>query len=254
MLLTRVHPASSVDGPATVDVDDAASRSVLRDWYAPTGLACVRVNLIGSITGSAGGDDGSSHSLSDPVDRRILGVIRQHADVVLIGAESVRREGDLMPRSRPLAIATISGDLSGHRIDPAIEPGRVIVLCAEEGVAEAERTLGGVRAEIVALAAHDGRIEPAALLTALQVRGHESIVCEGGPSLAAQLLDAGLVDELCLTTAAVVGGSGPSLGTSTPRGTSRMTLEHLLVDESGSVYARWARATDATTAAPRASD
>ena len=35
-----------------------------------------------------------------------------------------------------------------------------------------------------------------AALAALRERGLASIVCEGGPTLAAQLVNAGLVDEL----------------------------------------------------------
>jgi riboflavin biosynthesis pyrimidine reductase len=63
------------------------------------------------------------------------------------------------------------------------------------------------------------------------------IVCEGGPSIVAQLLSAGLVDELCLTTVPrVVGGTplAPFGGASAPD----LELQQLLVDDAGVVYSR----------------
>jgi riboflavin biosynthesis pyrimidine reductase len=44
-------------------------------------------------------------------------------------------------------------------------------------------------------------IAPAALVAALRAAGHARILCEGGPSLIAELVKAGLLDELFLTLA-----------------------------------------------------
>ncbi|GAA2085631.1 pyrimidine reductase family protein [Pseudolysinimonas kribbensis] len=63
------------------------------------------------------------------------------------------------------------------------------------------------------------------------------IVCEGGPSVVAQLLDAGLIDEICLTTVPrMVGGVAvaPFGGAVTPS----LELQQLLVDDAGVSYAR----------------
>jgi len=64
------------------------------------------------------------------------------------------------------------------------------------------------------------------------------IVCEGGPSVVAQLLDAGLVDEVCLTTVPrIVGGRAlPPFGTAAARD---LELRQLLVDDAGGTYARF---------------
>ena len=101
MILTRVFPVSSENTP--IDLDDASSRDQLLDLYRPPAEAWVRINLIASVSGNAGGSDGTSETLSNPADRRLLGVIRELGDVVLIGAESLRAEGYLVrddPRSR----------------------------------------------------------------------------------------------------------------------------------------------------------
>jgi len=86
VIVTRVFPGHA----ESVDVDDAHSRDALLDWYRPDTMSSVRINLISTVSGNAGGSDGTSHTLSNPVDRKILGVIRELGDVVLVGAQSVR--------------------------------------------------------------------------------------------------------------------------------------------------------------------
>ena len=50
------------------------------------------------------------------------------------------------------------------------------------------------------------------VLAVLADRGMDRVLCEGGPSLFADLVAAGLADELCLTLApAVVAGDAPRI-------------------------------------------
>jgi riboflavin biosynthesis pyrimidine reductase len=69
-----------------------------------------------------------------------------------------------------------------------------------------------------------------------ELRGR--IVCEGGPSVVAQLLDAGLVDEICLTTVPLVVGGVP-LPPFGGAATCSFELHQLLVDDGGATYARF---------------
>ncbi|MDM4763212.1 dihydrofolate reductase family protein [Galbitalea sp. SE-J8] len=236
MLITRVFPGA----PEVIDVDAdrAAARARLLDLYRPAALSIVRTNLITSVTGEAAGGDGTSHTLSNPVDRMILGVIRELADLVLVGAATVRAEGYLMPRRAPLAVVTASGDLTGHAFAADTAPGRLVVVCPPDAEARVRAQLAPIEPRIVVLDATAGRIDPVALVTALRVRGFESIVCEGGPALARRLLAAGVVDELCLTTSPRLGGRPPSLAADDGLDLAA-TLEQLLVDDGGAVYSRW---------------
>jgi riboflavin biosynthesis pyrimidine reductase len=235
MILTRVFPG----GAEPLDIEDPATRARLLELYAHPRPNWLRINLVVTVSGSAGGADGTSETITNPADRRILGVIRELSDVVLIGAESLRKEGYVLPKNARLAIVTASGALKGHGIVPPVEPGRLIVLCPPAAAARVRESLGEVTAEIVEITGHDGRIAPAAIVAALRSLGLASIVCEGGPSLVAQFLDAGEVDELCLSTSPVLNGAGiPAFGP-TSSSETRLALAQLLVDDASGVYARW---------------
>ena len=223
--------------PGPTESIDTEDRERLLELYRPARAEWLRLNLIATITGGAGGSDGTSETLTNPVDRRILGVIRQLADVVLIGAESLRAEGYQHPRRSRLAVVTLSGNLTGHRIE-APEGAAPIVLCP---AAAADRVLADLPgAEVIELEAGAAGIPAATIIGALRSRGHSSIVCEGGPSLAAQLLDAGLVDEFCLSTSPIVGGVPFPVTGSAALAERPATLTQLLTDGASGLYARWA--------------
>lgn len=230
MILERLFPTpfESIDG------DD---RERLLDLYRPPAAEWLRLNLIASVTGAASGSDGTSETLTNPADRRILGVIRELADVVLIGAESVRAEGYKQPRRSRIAIVTSSGNLDGHRLERTDGPAPII-LCPQEAEARVRSTIED--AEVLVVDDADGRIAPTAILDALRSISLTSIVCEGGPGLAAQFVDAGLVQEFCLATSPRIGGAPfPVLG-ATAVAERAATLTSLLRDESSGLYARWA--------------
>ena len=133
MIVERLYPGPN----AAVDMDD---RDALLELYRPPRADWLRLNLIATVTGGASGSDGTSETLTNPVDRRILGVIRQLADIVLIGAQSLRAEEYVQPRRSRLAVVTASGDLGGHRI-AAPEGDRPIVLCPPAARARVLETL-----------------------------------------------------------------------------------------------------------------
>ena len=79
-----------------------------------------------------------------------------------------------------------------------LDDGRILLaatLAADPGRAEALRARG---AEVLRLPALDGRVDLAALLAELGLRGVNEVHVEGGPRLSGALLEAGLVDEVLL--------------------------------------------------------
>ncbi len=232
MILTRVLPSPS----ERLDTDDPAARTRLLDFYAPPTDEWLRINLVSSVSGSAVGVDGTSETLTSRSDRAILGVIRQLADVVLIGAASVRAERFVVPRRSRLAVITATGDLSGHRI-AADQLDRVIVVCGASVVGSVRSSLGDV--DVLLVGSEEGPLSADAAIGALRTRGLKSIVCEGGPSLAAQLVTAGLVDEVCVTSSPVLnGGALPAFG-SAEFAPVPLTLTQLMHDDAGFLFTRW---------------
>lgn len=159
-------------------------------------------------------------------DRFVMGLLRACADAVLIGsgtlhgspqtrwtaehayppaaplyAELRRRRG--RPPQPTLAVLSGSG-----RIDPE-HPGlgeRSLVLTSEQGAAQLGRRLP--RSAAIVPIADQPPLDPAAAVQTLRAGGHELILCEGGPLLFGELVDAGLVDELFLTLSPVLAGHG----------------------------------------------
>ncbi|OZM80144.1 pyrimidine reductase family protein [Pseudonocardia sp. MH-G8] len=193
------------------DLDDA--RLAARYAY-PDDLAApfVRVNFVTSTDGAVS-VEGRSAGLGSPPDRRVFLLLRELADVVLVGAGTVRAEdygGARRPtrgtdRPPPVAVVTRSADL-----DPAgrlFTDGRVppIVLTLTSAPPQRRDRLAAAGADVVALE----RLTPDLLLAELARRGLHRVLCEGGPTLFGELVAADAVDELCLTLAPLLAG-GPA--------------------------------------------
>jgi len=184
---------------------------------------CVRVNFVASADGAVA-VEGVSGGLEAPGDKLVFGLLRELADVVLVGAGTVRTEGyrgartsperEARRRARgrapvpPIAVVSTRGDLDpGAALftDTAVAP---LVLTAADAADGARRALAGTGAEVLAVSGADPAVtDPDAVLGALADRGLTRVLCEGGPALFGALLAAGRVDELCLSLAPqLVGG------------------------------------------------
>ncbi|MBW4042888.1 MAG: pyrimidine reductase [Acidobacteria bacterium] len=231
--MPRIEVLLPAPGDA-IDLDRAALRGWLADRYARSGDAWVRVNLVAALGGQTTGSDGTSDGLTGGIDRLLLSVLRRSADVVLVGAGTLRAERLRMPRTAALAVATRRGDLDAAVLpEPAEDGRRALVLCPQR-VAALLRDRLGDRARVVPVDG-DPSTTPSALVDALAALGLHRIVCEGGAELAGRLVTAGIVDELDLTTAPLLAGGGPSLRALG----GPWTLAGLLHDETDRLYARW---------------
>lgn len=199
----------------------------------------LRVNFVSSVDGAAT-RDGLSGGLGDAADRRYFELLRRVADVVLVGAGTVRTEGygPLRVSSESVAwreangltphpvFAIVSGSLQldpGSRIF-AEAPVRPVVVTTEGHDSEPFAEVADV-----VQAGSGGRIDVLAAVAALRSRGLGRILCEGGPHLFGALLAADTVDELCLTVApSLDAGDAPRIAAGAlpePRG---LQLRHVL--------------------------
>lgn len=244
--------------PTAPDVTDLTTLPGLAAAYAypdlvDRGRPWLRANMVSSLDGAAR-LDGLSDGLSSPADKRVFGVLRALADVVLVGAQTVRAEGYRPARARPefaaeraargqgpaAAIAVVTGrldlDLDAPLFTEPLAP-TLVVTCAS-APAEALRAARKV-AEVVI--AGDERVDPAAAVAALAERGWTRLLTEGGPRLLGQLTAAGVLDELCLTLAPLLAsGDAPRIAVGPTASAERMDLVSLL-EEKGFLFARYAR-------------
>jgi riboflavin biosynthesis pyrimidine reductase len=213
----RLLPAS--DGPLA-DLDDA---SLAEAYAVPGGRPWhLRINFVASADGGVTVEDRSG-GLSNPADKRIFALLRDLADVVLVGAGTVRTEGYGPERYGPErrrrrvelgraelpVIAVISGSLD---LDPTstlftgAEPAARTAMITCQAAPEAQRLALSEVADL--LVAGEDRVDLGAAVAGLADRGLTRVLCEGGPTLFGALLAAGLVDELCLTVSPLLTGPG----------------------------------------------
>jgi riboflavin biosynthesis pyrimidine reductase len=134
----------------------------------------VALNMVTTIDGRAA-IDGSSRALGGPGDLAMLIGLRAWAQVLVVGARTVRAEG--YGKIRPdllVVVVSRSGDI------PWDAP-----LFAADG--QPVETFTGDDAA------------PDRLIEALRERGYRRILLEGGPTLNRAMLAAGVVDQLFLT-------------------------------------------------------
>ncbi|OLT13267.1 hypothetical protein BJF78_22265 [Pseudonocardia sp. CNS-139] len=241
-----MHPLLPAPGdrPAP-ELDD----NRLADLYAyPAVLTApyVRVNFVSSADGAAA-VEGRSGGLGSPADRRVFRMLRELAEVVLVGAGTVRAEdyrGTRRPtRGRdtfpPVAIVTGSADLDPESrcfTDTHVPP----IVLTGAGAPRARRDrLAAAGADVVVLE----RLDPESVLAELGRRGLHRVLCEGGPSLFGDLVTADAVDELCLTLAPLLaGGAATRIARGVPGTPPRPLQLAGALHEDGTLLLRYTRA------------
>ncbi len=197
-------------GPAGGALEDAA---LLAAYACPADRPWLRALMLQSADGSVSGGDGRSGSVSGPGDRRVLRAARANADAVLVGAGTARAEG-YRPAAVPIALVSRSLDLDlAAALFAEAVPRTVVITCAASD--PARRAAVGRAADLVV--AGGAQVDLVAAVAALRERGLRRIVCEGGPSLLAAVAAAGLLDEVCLTTAPLLVAGDASRITRGPR-------------------------------------
>jgi riboflavin biosynthesis pyrimidine reductase len=234
---------------------DTTDPEALAGLYAYPADQWLRANMVASADGAAT-LGGVTQGLSSEADREVFALLRALADVVVVGAGTARAENYGPARVRqawrglradrpptpPIAVITARLDLDpGSRLIAEAPPhARTIVITTAQAPA-------GRRAELArhcdVVVAGDTTVDLKAAMAVLADRGHQRMLAEGGPHLLAQLMEAGVLDELCLTIGPLMAGPGPprivtgALHASEPMA---MTLEHVLED-NGFLLCRYTR-------------
>jgi riboflavin biosynthesis pyrimidine reductase len=150
-----------------------------------------------------------SGDLGGPADKVVFDVLRRLADVVLVGAGTVRDEGygamrlDVdaatwrdehdLPLHPVFAIVSGSLDLDLRSDVFTLAPVRPLIVTTERADPAKRAAIEAV-ADVVVCG--DEHVEPARVVAALAERGLRQILCEGGPALFGAFIDADAVELL----------------------------------------------------------
>jgi riboflavin-specific deaminase-like protein len=232
-------------GPTTV-LDQIQQLDLISS--PPADRPCVITNFAVTVDGRAT-LHGRSGAIGSDTDTEMLVCLRTRVDAVMIGAGTMRAErygrpvADPGKRGRrerrglsqdPLLVI-VSGRLDLPWDAPVFDDRGARVLIFTTSDAEPPETVAEVR-----VVRHEGRVDLAAALGYLRrERGVRALLCEGGPRLHAQLIDAGLVDELFVTRAPkLAGGDGPGLAVGMPELERPLEIAWIL-EEDGELFARY---------------
>ncbi len=198
----------------------------------PTVIANFVESLDGIValgTGPRGG--GAEISGASEPDRFVMALLRTLADVVVVGAGTLRaapghewtprgvaprwaagcaawRAELRLPSQPAIMVVSASGDVPPDHPGLSRDDVRTIIATTTDGARRlADRGVPG-RAHVEVVS--DGRmVEPGALLRLLSQLNARLALCEGGPHLLSDLLAAHVVDELFVTIAPQLLGRGP---------------------------------------------
>jgi riboflavin biosynthesis pyrimidine reductase len=217
-----LRPAPSADqqdldiDPVTLIAGEDRSPAADRPWIV--------VNMIASVDGATR-VDGRSGGLGGPPDAAMFHALRSVADYILVGAATVAAETYHPPTASPevqrarlargqaalprLAIVTARLGLSPDAPvfasrDPSTRP---LILTTDDAAPDRKEALAAV-ADVET--AGPGTVDLGMAMQTLRSAGGGCVLCEGGPTLNASLIDGVGIDELCLTLAPLVLGGDPS--------------------------------------------
>jgi diaminohydroxyphosphoribosylaminopyrimidine deaminase/5-amino-6-(5-phosphoribosylamino)uracil reductase len=205
------------------------------------GRPYVRLKMASSLDGYATPAPGP-HRLTGPPAAAFVRDLRAGYDAVMVGAGTLRADDPLLTvrppaaRHRLFRRIVVCGAAPPGRDRRAFAPldGYAPTLLL---VPEAERAaydaLEGVAEIVLVQSDAAGRLDLGDALRALHARGVASILCEGGPRLAASLLAAGLVDRLDWLVAPVLLAGPAALPALAPDAALRSRMHFERVERLG---------------------
>lgn len=225
-----------------------------------TGLPFVTMKVAMTLDGKVATRAGDARWISGERSRRTVHALRRQVDAVLVGVGTVLADDPLLTARPPGTPAPTGKPASADRaprqplriiVDSAArtppgarvltaagDPGRTLIAVTRGAPAARVRTLREAGAEVLLLpSTADGRVDLGALARELGERGVLHVLLEGGPTLNAAALAAGLVHRVLVFVAPrIVGGSaapGPVGGDGVARLTEAISVRDLAARRSG---------------------
>lgn len=186
----------------------------------------LRLNFVATLDGAANGPDGVSGSINSDADHQGFAAMRRAADVLLVGAGTVRAE-EYGPAKTPLVVVS-----SKPTLPPSAQGADVVLATTESS--------GAIESAVVWICGTD-QVDMGRVIARARETFGPHVLCEGGPTLAAELVAAGLVDELGLSWTPHLVGGGRGAHPRILDGAEvdvDLTCRHLL-EEDGTLLGLW---------------
>lgn len=210
---------AGVDVEAGLLADEAEAANIAWLTAARLHRPYVTWKYAATLDGRIAAADGTSRWITSAPSRADVHRLRAESDVVLVGAGTaraddphlaVRLDGADADR-QPLRVVI---DSTGTAVRPGarvLDDAAPTLVAVADDVGAAGGFDLGPRGEVLRLPRGSGGLDLRALLAALYARGARSVLLEGGPTLAAAFVAAGLVDRVVGYLAPVLLGAGPAV-------------------------------------------
>jgi len=226
-----------IPGPvAPIPCDTAEQRQLLAGELIPPVTPWIRAIMVANSAGHTVGPSGTSAGLTRGADRLLLGLYRECADVVLVGASTIRAERVPTPRTSALAIISPSGDLQAHQL--VVRDGALVgVVTTPEGAVRLAETFAAVPHTALIIDA-PAPFSSAEILGALASwYSLEHVLVEGGVALWQTF--APITDELALAVTPPPLDHHGGVPEWWPGESSQWTLHSLWSDDEKMLYYRY---------------
>jgi riboflavin biosynthesis pyrimidine reductase len=213
--------------------DDPTDHVTVREAYdvprpRPAARPWLGVCMVSSIDGTTV-IDSNSRGLSSTTDQEVLLTLRDLADVLIVGAATVRIEGYGPPRKKGQRVGVVSRRGDVDVTSPLFTTGAGFLILPDDAP---PTSIDSVRAGI-------GEVDFADALAKLDA---DFVQAEGGAQLNGALSGADVIDELNLTISPqLAGGDGPRVTSGNAQISRTMRLAHVLEDD-GFLFTRYLRA------------
>ena len=203
--------------------------------HVTTGFPFVILKSAMTLDGKTATATGDSKWITNELSRRYVHRVRSMVDAVMVGVGTVTADDPRLTSRiaggkdpmRVIVDSSLSLPLESQVLHLKSSSRTVIATLAADGIkAEKVRECG---VELLHCRERDGRVDLHDLFARLGKRGVQSVLLEGGSTLAGEALRFGLIDKFLLFYAPrLLGGEGPGLFAG--QGTARMADAPLLRD------------------------
>lgn len=202
-----------VEGPACTGEAESMNKKYLDNICAKP---FVTLKLAMSADGKTATRAGDSKWISNEESRAHVQLMRADSDAVIVGAQTVRTDNPMLTcRMRggknPFRII-VSSSLSIPKSSRVFENGDGKTVIFTSGSAPQERISALGECGVRIIICGENRVDMQKMLLALSAMGMKKILIEGGSTLAACAIEAGIVDRLCLFVAPMLIGGEHAKG------------------------------------------